>query len=70
MNGIAKRLERIERDLAPATDKIVELQIRWVKPAEDGKPRMRTKGYTLAEMAELPPGFEYEWLPYDGKDAA
>ncbi len=70
MNGLAKRLERIERDLAPATGESLELQISCVKPAENGRPRMQTKGYTLAQLAELPSGFEYEWLPYDGKGAA
>jgi hypothetical protein len=70
MTGLSKRLEKIERELTPPTGETVELRISWVKPAEDGKPRMRTKGHTLAEMAEFPPDYEYEWFPDDGKDAA
>jgi len=70
MTGLSKRLERIERELTLPTGESLELRISWVKPAENGGPRMQTKGYTLAQFAELPPEYEYEWFPYDGKETA
>ena len=76
MSGLAKRLEKVERELTPPEPVRIEFLRSLVKGGH-GQPALMTRGYTREELAALPclPNGELdddkiEWFPYVEKETA
>lgn len=76
MSGIGKRLDRIEREIAPTEP--IKFEVRWsIVKGGHGMPALATRGYTQEELNALPrltdgslDDDKVEWFPHEEKRPA